>query len=124
MVVWSLRLKSGDLGTSCGRLDGHALVGASGESRENVVELSNVAGPVIDDEFCDGFVFDFKGCWKRRELLFVDEPVVDEQGNIFAPLSERGDWHFEDGKAVIKIFAELTFRNHLLKIAGRGGDDP
>src|SRR5260370_25352297 len=100
MVVWSLRLKSGDLGTSGGGGDEHPLVGASGESRENVVELSDVAGPVIDSEFCDGFVFDFKGCWKRRELLFVDEPIVDEQGDIFTPLSERSDWYFEDGESL------------------------
>src|SRR5262249_47187744 len=51
------------------------------------------------------------------------EEMLDEEGDVLAPVPERGELDRDDVEAVVKIFAERARADALLEVAVRRRDD-
>ena len=82
-------------------------VGEHAGAADDVLELADVAGPVValeDDrgpgcKAFDGFV---------EVVVELADEVRDEERDVFAALVERGDGKLDHGEAVVKVFAETS----------------
>ena len=90
---------------------------------DDVLQLADVAGPVVADERVDR---------RRRDALdllavigreLLDE-VVGEQQDVGLPLAQRRDEDGEDVEAVEQILPQRAVRDRRLHVLVGGGDQP
>src|SRR5712692_1135737 len=103
----------------------HRLGLAAGQNHQPlhvVAQLPYVAGPVVRLEHRHGVLADLapRQAGRLRDLI---HEMLDQRGNVLAPLGERGHAHRHDGKPVIEVLAEFSRRDLGLDVArGRGHD--
>ncbi len=87
-----------------------------------VPELAHVARPVVRLQDGDRVLADAprREAGRLRELL---DEVLDELGNVLAPLGQARDAQRHDVEAVVEILAEPPFAHLALEIAAGRGDD-
>src|SRR5690242_9409134 len=98
-----------------GDFDGGAF-GKNDGALDDVFEFTNIAGPVVifqslqdgSGEAARFFVKGFGGAL---------EEVMREERNVVATFAERREVEFDDVEAIVKIFAELPFLDHIEKRA-------
>ena len=102
-----------DLGYLFPHIDRHPLDG--------VHQFTHVAGPRVFRHYAHRFGRD---ALQRASAVVCDAPqeVVDEDGDIGAALSKRRNDEVDHVDAIVKVFSELTFANHVAKVAVRRRD--
>jgi hypothetical protein len=98
-------------------------VGDDGGAHQKVLQLPDVAGPAVLPEDLHHFPGD-PGNVLVKLLVDLLDQEVDEDGDVLAPLPQRGDRDGHDVEAVVKIVPELALFHHGLEVPVRGGDDP
>ena len=87
-----------------------------------VLQLADVAGPAIEQQPLHRFFGDAQ----LALLEFVGgagDEVVDEAGDLVAPLAQRRDREADDVEAVEEVFAEPAVADGVLEVGVGGGDD-
>ena len=92
------------------------------DALHGVLELADVAGPVILDEDAHGVGRDLD----LAAVLGVEpgQEMIDEHRDLFAPLPQRRDADLDDVQAVVEVFTELMRPHGRLEVAIGGGDEP
>ncbi len=72
-----------------------------------VAQLSHIAGPIVRLQDCHGVLADTALRQAGRQRNLVHE-IVDEIGNIFAPLGQRRHADRHDRKTMVEVLAEFT----------------
>src|SRR5581483_2508507 len=104
-------------------LDMHGPRGAEHhDALDGVLELADVARPVIVDEGAQGLGRDVDGAPVLRVELLEEE--VDERRNLVTPLAQRRNADLDDVEPVIEVLAELVGTHGSLEIAIGGGNEP
>src|SRR5690606_24360039 len=119
---WRARRLVGGLERSRQIVHADALVRAQdGQPLDEVLELADVARPVIVREACEGLVREGDS---RAPLLdaLVDQ-VANQLRQIVEPLPERRNANREDVEAEIKVLSELPLSDARLEVPVRRGDD-
>src|SRR5277367_978399 len=105
-----------------GRWVKDAITRENDAARDVVLELSNVAGPMMVHQGTHGFLrnrFD-RFVHRSSELLHKKFYKV---WNIRFPFAQRWEINREDVQPVVQVFAEFTIPSHLLQVlVGRRND--
>ena len=88
---------------------------------DRVLELPDVAGPVVNFQPPHGFRLDAIDLLVHglRETI---EKLARQQRNIFAAFAQRRQMDGNHAEAVIEVLAEPAFGNFLVEILVGGGD--
>src|SRR5207249_5901519 len=92
------------------------------DAPRGVLQLTDVAWPVILEEDAHGVGWDFDFASVLGSEL--GEEMTDEHRDLLAPLAQRGDPDLEDVQAVVQIFPELMGLHRGLEVAVGGRDEP
>ena len=98
--------------------------GAAGEGAgalDGVLELADVAGPVVLHEEMEGVVGE--GVGDALLGLHALEDVRGEEGDVAAALAQGGDAQVDDVEAEVEVLAEAAGLDHVGEVAGGGGED-
>ena len=96
-----------------GRGDDHLL--------DDVLELADVAGPVVAGQAREGLARERLG--GHPPLLEPLQDVVDQERDIIEPLAERGQLDRDHVEAIVQILAEPAGGDRLGQVEVRGGED-
>src|SRR6185503_8245465 len=87
-----------------------------------VFELAHIACPVTCLQHGDGII-SYPAQGLARNCGISPGKIVNQFGNIFAPLTEAWDTHRDNAKAMVEVFPEFVFGNHANKITAGGRYD-
>ena len=99
----------------------HGAPGEHDRALDDVLHLADVARPVVARE-------DLERAGRHPAHVAVElarvlgEEVVDEQGDVVAPLAERGDRDGHDVEPVVEVLAEPALAHGLPEVDVGGGD--
>src|SRR5580765_167877 len=103
---------------------GHNLraLGIDHQPLDHVLELTNVPGPRVRAERLHRRRRDFRD-WRTIGRDVAAEEVLDQFGNVLAPIAQRRHHDVDDVEAVIEVVAELTLADQFPQIAVGRRDD-
>src|SRR5262245_12913422 len=90
---------------------------------DNVLELSDIARPGQRNHALEGCGRDFRDGLAVRGGELPKE-MVDEEGNILDPLTQRGDFDHEYRDAIVKVLPERPPRYRRFEVAVGRRDEP
>src|SRR5260370_10307960 len=99
-----------------------AIIGKNNAARDVVLELSNVAGPMIAHQGAHGFVRNRIDRFVHRSSELLNE-MLHEVWNIGFPFAQWRQINRENVQPVVQIFAELTILSYLLQVLVGGRND-
>src|SRR5207237_927738 len=96
------------------------LFGKEQQARDDVAELTHVARPIVRLEELEGPLRQVFAPFSGAEL---PEQVVNENGDVLAPLSKRRNPNLADGEPIVEILAERAGLDQRAQVAMRRRDD-
>ena len=87
-------------------------------SLNHVLQLANVAGPVVPLKEFQRFLPDMPDSFSRFLCVALDQ-VLDEQRNVIHPIPRRRDLYGKDIQAIVQILAKRTSCDGRLQIPVR-----
>src|SRR6185437_10817556 len=111
-------------GSEIGHVDLRSSLAEREGAFDDVLELTDVAGPRVRHQAPHGFLRHRHR--SRRRLLGADllQEMLDEERDVLAAFAQRRELHGDDVQPVIEVLAERVLRDHLREIRVRGADDP
>ena len=95
--------------------------GGDGGAGEHVLELADVAGPIVVEEHDLGAAGQAEKRFTIGFAILLEE-MLDENRDIFGAVGESGNAQFDGTEAIVKILAEAPGEDLGAKIAIGGGD--
>jgi hypothetical protein len=92
------------------------------DALDDVLELADVAGPVILPELGESGVGNFDA-GAAVLLAELEEELAGEDGDVFFAVAERRDEERDDVEAIEEVFAEVAAGDLFFKVLVGGGDD-
>src|SRR5258708_28569830 len=91
-----------------------AIIGENDAARDVILELSNVAAPVMAHQGAHGFLRNRFDRFVHRSSELLNE-ILHEVWNIGFPFAQGREVNRENIQPVVQIFAEFTILRHLLQ---------
>src|SRR6185312_1269460 len=92
-------------------------VSVTSESRQDVVQLTNISRPVIGREFPEGAFIYSQRFGRSRISLLGCELLVDQSPDVILSFAQGWNVKLEDRNTVIEVFTKRTYSYHSLKVA-------